>query len=843
MSVRGTVMRMFRPTGPERLVAISVEPLGGSPGRVSLKVQRFFRRGKLTGTEAYGPFAEAELTGRIADLADDLAAEGFTRAGVRAMLDRLNSPSARKRALSALRLGWIGDRVAVDPLLDRAALEGTELSCVVESLGRLGDPTAAPLARAEAARKLLSRRRAGAEAVRALGDAAGMAEVTQRAVERLPQAMRDAWKAVDGSAFDEDALTDLEAVFALLDVKEQFLALDSLYEIGGPLAVALVRRVLSVHADIHRPHRWRYTKSILRRSTLRDDGETFAVIARRVELLSRKPASTVAVVKSGLDGQSRQTRVFSTYTQRHVRKTAWRYLERLARYRPAKYTEVAAAVLAAFRPEDRELPRGSSDEWSRVYLYNRILRRFDGRLLFNPKNLTTTLRSAKSTIPLGQAVRTEPFPAVWDSHPRPLLTLLASARVIEVQQFAHRSVTARHPELPRLATAKELVDMLTAVYPDTVELALRELDRRFDPLNPDWALLDVLMSDEREVIREHAVALLTRCSDQWTHDIERIVRFVGAPDALLRSTAASLVLAALPTADAWFRRELAERVLGILQGPEPAEGAHDGFARIARDGLSEELNAILGLDEILAMIDKGSTAAKVAGGSLLGSRPEAVELLGTERILAVAMSDIAAVRQSAHALLGASVARLKADPSMLFALTDCEWKDTRHFAFELLRGPVDVAALGLDGIVGLCDSNREDVQSFGREMALKHFDALDSAELLHRLAEHPSAVIRRFAVDLAVAHLKEGFVALSRLEAFFRRALLDVLPDRREKRLVVEFLRDRGLRDERQAEVASRVLGEFVRTRGKADFELALDALVRLKLEYPQVESMLGAVA
>jgi len=843
MSVRGTVMRMFRPTGAERLVAISVEPLGGSPGRVSLKVERFFRRGKLTGSEAYGPFAEDELQGRIADLADDLAAEGFTRAGARAMLDRLNSPSARKRALSALRLGWIGDRVAVDPLLDRAALEGTELSCVVEALGRLGDATAVPLARAEAARKLLSRRRAGAEALRALGDQAGMAEVTQRAVERLPQAMRDAWKAVDGSVFDEDALNDLEAVFAPLDVKEQFLALDSLYEIGGPLAVALVRRVLAVHTDIHRPHRWRYTKSILRRSTLRDDGETFAVIARRVELLSRKPASTVAVVKSGLDGQSRQTRVFSTYTQRHVRKTAWRYLERLARYRPERYTEVAAAVLAAFRPEDRELPKGSCDEWSRVYLYNRILRRFDGRLLFNPKNLTTTLRNPKSKISLGLGVRTESFPAVWDSHPRPLLTLLASAKVIEVQQFAHRAVTARHPELPRLATAKELADMLTAVYPDTVELALQELDRRFDPLHPDWALLDVLMSDEREVIREHAVALLTRCSDQWTRDIERIVRFVGAPDALLRSTAASLVLAALPTSDPWFRRELAERVLAILQGPEPSEGAYDGFARVARDGLSEELNAILGLDEILAMIDRGSTAAKVAGGSLLGSRPEAVELLGTERILAMAMSDIAAVRQSAHALLTASVARLKADPSMLFALTDCEWKDTRQIAFELLRGPVDVAALGLDGIVGLCDSNREDVQGFGREMALKHFDSLDSAELLHRLAEHPSPVIRRFAVDLAVAHLKEGFVALSRLEAFFRRTLLDVLPDRREKRLVVEFLRDRGMRDERQAEVASRVLGEFVRTRGKADFELALDALVRLKLEFPQVESMLGAVA
>jgi hypothetical protein len=836
-------MRMFRPTGPERLVAIAVEPVAGSVDRISLRVQRFFKRGALTGTEAYGPFALDELEDRLADLSDDLASAGFTRAGVRAMLDRINSPSARRRALSALRLGWIGDRAAVDPLIDRAALEGTELSCVVEALGRLGDPTAVPLARVEAARKLLSRRRAGAEALRALGDTEGMAEVSQRAVERLPQAMRDGWKAVDAGAVDEDALTDLEAVFAHLDVKEQFLALDTLYEIGAPLAVAFVRRVLTTHADLHRPHRWRYTKSILRRATLRDDGETFAVITRRVELLSRKPAATMAVVKSGLDGQSRQTRVFSTPTQRHVRKAAWRYLERLARYRPARYTEVAAAVLAAYRPEDRELPKGNGDEWSRVYLYNRILRRFDGRLFFNPKTLRSSVVNPKTKAALLPTARTESFPLVWDAYPRPLLTLLAEAKVVEVQQFALRAVTARHPELPRLASARQLVGMLTAVFPDTVTLALAELDRRFNPLAPDWALLDVMMADERAVIREHAVALLTRCADAWTTDIERLVGFVGSPDALLRSTAASLVLAALPMADPWFRRELAERVLAILQAPEASEGINDGFARVARDGLAEELNAILGLDEILAMIDRGSTAAKVAGGALLGSRPEAVDLLGTDRILAMAMSDIAAVRQSAHALLGSALARLRSDPSVLFALTDCEWKDTRAFAFELLRGPVDVAALGLDGIVGLCDSNRTDVQEFGREMALKHFDSLDAAALLQRLAEHPSPVIRRFAVDLAVAHLKEGFVALSGLEAFFRRALLDVMPDRREKVLVVDFLRDRGLRDERQAEVASRVLGEFVRTRGKGDFERALDALVRLKLQYPQVDSVVGVSA
>jgi hypothetical protein len=130
---------------------------------------------------------------------DDLAAEGFTRAGVRAMLDRINSPSARRRALSALRLGWIGDRVAVDPLLDRATLEGTELSCVVEALGRLGDSTAVPLARAEAARKLLSR---GARAPRRCGRWA-----TRRAWRRsrsgpssgCRRRCETRWKAVDAA--------------------------------------------------------------------------------------------------------------------------------------------------------------------------------------------------------------------------------------------------------------------------------------------------------------------------------------------------------------------------------------------------------------------------------------------------------------------------------------------------------------------------------------------------------------------------------------------------------------------------------------------------------------------
>ena len=100
MTVRRTVLRMFRPGGPDRLVAVAVEPDVRNPEQISLKVQRSLRRGKPTGAAAYGPFDAAELEGRLADLADDLAAEGFPRAGVRAMIDRLNSPSARLQTVN-----------------------------------------------------------------------------------------------------------------------------------------------------------------------------------------------------------------------------------------------------------------------------------------------------------------------------------------------------------------------------------------------------------------------------------------------------------------------------------------------------------------------------------------------------------------------------------------------------------------------------------------------------------------------------------------------------------------------------------------------------------------------
>ncbi|HLM73762.1 MAG TPA: hypothetical protein VK459_13745, partial [Polyangiaceae bacterium] len=110
-------------------------------------------------------------------------------------------------------------------------------------------------------------------------------------------------------------------------------------------------------------------------------------------------------------------------------------------------------------------------------------------------------------------------------------------------------------------------------------------------------------------------------------------------------------------------------------------------------------------------------------------------------------------------------------------------------------------------------------------------------EVLSRLVQHPHPNMRGFALDLAVRYLRPGFVHLAKVEPLCRAILFDLWPSLKAKRQVLDFLAARGLADEGQAEVAARILSDYVYTKGRADFERVMEALVRIGLEHPSVAS------
>jgi hypothetical protein len=248
------------------------------------------------------------------------------------------------------------------------------------------------------------------------------------------------------------------------------------------------------------------------------------------------------------------------------------------------------------------------------------------------------------------------------------------------------------------------------------------------------------------------------------------------------------------------------------------------------------------LEELMAMISSGSVSMKAIAGGLLARRPGTFEALTLERVLPLVDSEVAAVRAAGIALMQSASAHFKDHPAVLFSLAESRWDDVRTGAVVLLKA-ADVGRLGLEAIVGLCDSNYEEVQNLGKELVIAHLPQLDPQELLFRLAQHPARNVRRFALELVEKHLKDGFVPLARLELFFRVALMDLSPERAMKRRVLELLASRGVRDEGQAEMAASILKDFLRTAVKNDFQLATMALVAIRVAHPSVETGLGVVS
>jgi hypothetical protein len=406
----------------------------------------------------------------------------------------------------------------------------------------------------------------------------------------------------------------------------------------------------------------------------------------------------------------------------------------------------------------------------------------------------------------------------------------------DVHPFAVAAIRDRHQAVVHAAPIDAVLALLQAPYEPTVALGLLELERRFDPANPDFDLLHRLLSDDRPLVLQTGHRWLQQSAKLWVNNPARVMAWIILPDGPTRVLVADLVIHG-PRPNSDVRAILADAALNLLRGPEPTPGLYESLARMAVALLSDELNRRLTLRQLTAMIATGSAAAQMVAGHLLARRPAALAELGLEYVATLGGHAVASVRVAAHELLRGSPDVLRADPSILFVLAESEWADTRTVAFTLLRSLVDWERAGLDPLTGLLDSNRTDVQDFGIELVRKYLPVLPLADLVDRLVEHPHPNMRRFTIELLAEHLPARLADLPKLDGFFRTAVLDLWPSRAVKRKVLEFVASRGLQDAEQASVAAEFLAAVVRTQNRADFERALEALVRIRLAFPEVEN------
>lgn len=826
-------LRLYKTAGPDRIAVIAVEPATAA-GQYLLRLARGDKIGQLTQGRVYGPYDKAELTGQYQQLLASLQAEGYQPGGGHDACADLLDPDPAKRARAAVRLGWLGgmggdNKASVDALLAQLPAAAGEVCSIIDALGWLGDARAVAAIRPYAERKLLSRRRSGVEALRNLGDSEGLAAARERTLQQLPQALRELVIAGD------TGIDQLKAAVLGAEARRHGLICDLLYELAMPETNELVRQLLA-GMDFSKPFVWRYVKSVYKRAELRRDYALWGWLSHRIERQGRNSIGSYATVKSGYDGGNRKTPIFSRRTQTYMRRAGWRYLRRIARYRPQDYALAAAQALIHYAPADTRLPQGRYGALAACYLLNRILYGAGQRLELVERRLKFRARSGKQS---GSTAREEAFPGLWDAEPRAYLDILGAAQLIEVHEFALLAVHERHPQLLSEAAFEQLLPLLEAPYEPTVTLALVELERRFDPDKPDWPLLLRLAGHGLGQAQQLSQRFMRASVQQWSQDDDLVVALLTSEQPGSRALAAELLMPILINAPAQ-RQRLAPVLLAKL-GELPGEQA-DSVARVCRQALLAELEPLLDTAALIDRINSASTASQAVAADLLARRPQAAQQLGLGQLAALAEHRLVAVRAAAGVLLRNAPGYWRDDPSVLLVMIESDWQDTRALALDLIESRYTALAdtVDLDDLLGLLDSNRVDVQNRGRALAQRFMARLDPVRLLSCLVQHPHPNMHGFALELARDHLADGAEALRHAVPLCRAVLFDLWPQRKLKQEALALLAERGLRDIEQAEIAAEVLNAAVQFESRTDFETALAALVNIRLAFPQLDGRLG---
>lgn len=826
------------------LALISSEP-ASAPERWLLRLATGVTPTALTEGKVFGPYSAEELPTRAQELLARMREHGYIeRHPQLELLLQLRAPDSQRRASAAQALAWRGVSAAVEPLLELAQSANRELSAVLDALSRLGDARTIPLARAQAEKKLLSRRRAGVEALRRLGDQDALAAARSAGMARIPEAIA-ALLAQNWSSEDE-AAEQLEAALMAIPLRQRGVVLDQLYEFGDAFAVRAV--IAAFRQEFHQPHLWRYGKSVFKRAIWRGDAACFAELSLLIERSAARGER--AEVKSGLDGQSHVVRVFSARTRRWMQRASARYLRRLGHWAAADYLNVACAVLQRYQAIDARAPQGLYGPFHNAHLLFTLMHSAGDRLQLDRKLLARfkNAAAAKTAFKLEEVA----FLKHFEQSPHYYAQLLARAGLEQVREFALLGLK-RHPEAYAMASDADLVALLD-VHPDAHGPALVQLQQRHPSvrLRSDVGLIGMLL-DGGEYARALA-GLWIRGAEElaFWQDFEpapvlQLLRRHSVAGRTQAGAALSLALRLVPAAQ---RDLVLSGLLTALQQSEQTLPAttndaqreraqqrsvrESALAQVLQDYAAESAR-LIEMETCLRWIMEADVLRQSLAGILLGEHPQALAILGQNRLLALAESDVQSVRAAACSLMQkAQVLGQLQDIWPLLALAESRFEDSARCAFALIRA-IPPAELSFAALVSLLDSNRASVQAFAKDWLQEHLDPAELPRLLHCLLEHPHVPMQCYAIELLDQALAPGAESLQGALPFMRIVLMRVNFPRVARQRLMRFLRARADVDATQASVIHALLGRVLRTAEKRQFEEIALLLSEIQLRHPEL--------
>ena len=385
-----------------------------------------------------------------------------------------------------------------------------------------------------------------------------------------------------------------------------------------------------------------------------------------------------------------------------------------------------------------------------------------------------------------------------------LCDLLASD-VAEVQSFAG-TVVLQHEVLSKSPTERVLCAMLDATYAPVRSMAIRVISEL-----PDDLLLD-------------NVGMLATLTCHALEDIRNEIR---------------PTVQRLAESNVRFGEEMVSELIRRLLIPGAPEGVPSHTCRVLIDDLKNRAGHVPSA-KVWELLQSRSSPAQEVGGVLLPTNVEHGTLAAID-IVKLTNHPILAVRRFSWELYHKFAERMREELSTAVRVLDSNWDDSRQFGFEFFKSKIQDSDLTPEVLISVCDSVREDVQQFGREMITNRFVKEDGPEYLLKLSEHPSTDIQLFTSNFLREYGAENVERLQHLVPYFVSILSRVNKSRVAKDRVLEFLREQAVANVESASIVSKILDRVSATCAVGDRAKTIEAMLEIHERFPEIPLPLSA--
>lgn len=353
-------------------------------------------------------------------------------------------------------------------------------------------------------------------------------------------------------------------------------------------------------------------------------------------------------------------------------------------------------------------------------------------------------------------------------------------------------------------------------------------------------LIESLIESPYEQIRTIGIGLFGQFPDASLTGDKRVLILAMAVNALadIRNAIEPVIqrlAAEYPEFAAW----LAGESIDVLMLPERQEGVHRYLLNLLREYIPNWMAAI-DKDKALRLLKAKSAVAQELGGFVLSANCANWEAeFDTIEIVKLASHEILSVREAARQMFLQNLEAIRANSGEMLSavrLLEAKWDDSREFAARIFRTELTPEDWTPEIMVSLCDSIREDVRQFGRDLVTRYFQDECGQDYLLKFSEHPSADMQLFATNYLESYAANNPERLRELTPFFVSILSRVNKGRVAKRRVFAFLDAEAAKSEAAAGIVAEILTRQSATIAIADKATAIQTMLKIRQIYPQLE-------